>query len=196
VVGKLDLVQKSVNHPLAPAIQFFHRRWSVPIISRLHTRGALRFTDLARALRRASRDTLAETLHDLEANGVVERALDGRYRLTAMGRKLGDAAVDAASAVTDRATGDLALKKWPMLVLVAIGRGHCRFNEIKAALPGITSGALAPTLKDLQAAGLVERDVEEGYPPLVAYRLTPAGWTLFPPMDAIIRAAEEAAAEL
>lgn len=155
----------------------------------------MRFSDLARSLPRASRDTLAETLLELQRAGVIEHApFHPDYRLTSSGSLLGDAAIDAAAAVTDPETTRVALKKWPMLALVAIGRGAQRFNDVKTALPGLTSGALAPTLKDLEGAGLVTRVVSEAYPPGVSYRLTPEGEQLFPPMDRLIRAAAAAAA--
>src|SRR5690606_30675056 len=129
------------------AIRLFHRRWSVPVVSRLYQDGALRFSELASWLEGAGRDTLTETLRDLEANGVVERGGDGRqapYRLTQLGRTLGEACVAAVDVVRAAPPGVLpvVLKKCPMLVLVGIGRGHHRFNAVKAALPGVTSGAL------------------------------------------------------
>lgn len=78
---------------------------------------------------------------------------------------------------------------WPMLVLVANGRGATRFNALKKALPGVTSGALAPASKDLEAAGLLARSLEPGFPPTTAYHLTIAGAAIFPLMDALIAAA-------
>jgi DNA-binding HxlR family transcriptional regulator len=184
-------VQKEVNtDSLAPAIRLLHRRWSVPVIARLHTGGPARYTDLAAGLANASRDTLAETLAELQrAGAVAHRPFHPAYHLTIAGQQLGDPAVGAVEAVRKSGTQRVALKKWPMLVLVAVGRGARRFNDVKAVLPGITSGALAPALKDLEEAGLVDRVVTETYPPAVAYRLTAAGADLFPPMDRLVRAA-------
>ena len=155
----------------------------------------MRFTELSRSLPRASRDTLAETLSELQRAGVIEHApFDPAYRLTPRGAELGEAAVEAVAAVNEAETVRAALKKWPMLVMVAVGRGATRFNDVKAELPGITSGALAPALKDLEEAGLVVRLVTETYPPAVAYALTDAGDELFPVMDRLVRAAAVAAA--
>jgi DNA-binding HxlR family transcriptional regulator len=185
-------VQKEVNPTsFAPAVRLFHRRWSVPVVSVLHAAGRpLRFNDLSHEISRASRDTLAETLAELQQAGVIVRESgDAAYRLTPVGERLGDACRGAVEAVTKEALVTIAIKKWPMLALAAIGRGAARFNEIKAALPGITSGALAPTLKDLETVGLIERAVTVGYPPSVGYTLTAEGWRLFPAMDAIVNAA-------
>jgi DNA-binding HxlR family transcriptional regulator len=190
-------VHKEVNqNSIAPAIRLFHRRYSVPVVATLHRGGPARFTDLARQVPRASRDTLAETLAELQAAGAITKpASDTKYRLTAAGERLGEAAVAAAQAVNTEALLRVALKKWPMVALVAVGRGCRRFNDVKAALPGVTSGALAPALKDLEAIGLVRRVLREDYPPSAAYELTDDGEALFPVMDAIVRAAVAAAAE-
>jgi DNA-binding HxlR family transcriptional regulator len=42
-------------------------------------------------------------------------------------------------------------------------------------VPGVTPRALTLALKDLQAAGLVERRVEDAYPPRAVYSATPLG---------------------
>ena len=184
-------MRKYVNSEFGGAIRLLHRRWSVPVVGVLHRDGPQRFGGLAVQLRQASRDTLTETLRELEAAGVISREA-GTYALTAQGTLLGDAALGAIAAVQREEILAIALKKWPMMVMVAVGRGCNRFNEIKSRLPGLTSGALAPALKDLEQAGLVERRVAEAYPPAVAYLLTARGERAFPAMDQMIRAADRA----
>ncbi len=152
------------------------------------------FSELASRLS-ASRDTLTETLAKLEATGVIARSHPGRktiYALTAMGERVGAACLDMVAAVADTDVLPIALKKWPMLVMVALGRGAVRYNEAKAALPGITARALALALKDLQAVGLIERTVDAGYPPAPNYVLSDRGRTFFPALDALCVAAEAA----
>lgn len=181
---------------LEPAIRLFHHRWSVPITATLFRDGPRTFAHLARELR-ASRDTLAGTLERMEENGVVVRLAGERplWDLTPIGREVGAACIEAVAAVGRAQSPEvlsLALRKWPMLVLIAIGRGGRRYNELKGMLPGITARALALALKDLQAQELVSRVVDDGYPPAATYTLTPAGEGLFPAMDAIGRAADGA----
>ena len=65
----------------------------------------------------------------------------------------------------------VVLRKWTLPVLVALDRA-ARFSQLRAELPGVTPRALALALKDLQAGGLVERRVEDAYPPIVVYRAT------------------------
>ncbi|HNM77082.1 MAG TPA: winged helix-turn-helix transcriptional regulator [Tepidiformaceae bacterium] len=172
-------------------MRLFHHRWSVPILATLYQSGPLTFAALSQRMK-ASRDTLADTLANLEANGVIERQPLGRrtvFALTPRGERVGAAALPMAQVVSSAGVLHLALKKWPMLVLTALGRGATRYNEAKAALPGITARALALALKDLDAAGLIERTIEAGYPPAPIYRLSETGQRFFPPLDALCCAA-------
>lgn len=181
---------------LEPAIRLFHHRWSVPITARLYREGPQTFAYLAREMG-ASRDTLSHTLARMEENGVLVRRGGERplWDLTAIGREVGAACIDAVEAVGSFESDDivnLALRKWPMIVLTAIGRGGSRYNELKGMLPGVTARALALALKDLQANGLVIRTVEDGYPPTSLYALSEDGKRLFPAMDRVCRAADGA----
>ncbi len=180
---------------LLRCIQLFHHRWSVPIVANLHTRRHCRFAEL-RDILGASRDTLGDTLARLVSNGLVTRTPAGKtpasveYALSPGGDLVGEACVAAVAAVRTRGLVDVALKKWPMLVVIAIGRGAARYGEMHALLPGITSRALAMALKDLEAANLVERRIGRGYPPTVTYHLTSLGEEILPAMDALAAACE------
>jgi DNA-binding HxlR family transcriptional regulator len=102
------------------------------------------FASLAGALP-ASRDTITETLAKLEANGVIVREhSEGRtvYTLTRLGLDVGSACVPLLRLVGETDLRNVGLKKWPLLVAVALGRGAERYNEAKAALPGITARSL------------------------------------------------------
>jgi DNA-binding HxlR family transcriptional regulator len=141
-----------------------------------------------------SRDTLSKTLSSLTSNGLVAHApgTRGLYSLTTAGLSVGAECGAAVDAVRDAGTLAVALKKWPMMVLTVIGRGCTHYSEIKIALPGITSRALAGALKDLEASGLATRTVGQGYPPSTGYALTSLGDQLFPAMDQLARACERA----
>lgn len=157
--------------------------------------GPLRFVELLRSLG-ASRDTLSETLASLVESGLVERrpAHGDRYMtyaLTPAGQHLAPLCADCARAAGELAATHSALKKWPMVVLVAVGRGEARYNAVKAQLPGITARALAAALKDLEFDRLVVREIESGYPPRTLYRLTERGAALFIPVEALVVACEQ-----
>ena len=147
----------------------------------------------------ASRDTLTDTLAKLEANGVIERVPPRRpkpqYALTALGQAVGAHCQKLVDMVNDNQdVFPVALKKWPMLVVVALGRGATRYNEAKAALPGITARALALALKDLQGIDLIQRTVEHTYPPAPTYVLSARGRYFFGPLDELCQAAAAATA--
>ena len=72
--------------------------------------------------------------------------------------------------------------KWSSLILIALGVKAHRFGELKRAVPDISQRMLTQTLRDLQADGLIEREVFPTSPPSVEYRLTPLGESLMPPL--------------
>ena len=66
-------------------------------------------------------------------------------------------------------------RRWMGLVLRALLDGPHRFNEVLAAVPGITDTLLTQRLRELEAVQLVERRVLGGPPVRVEYELTEAG---------------------
>ncbi|OAI41110.1 hypothetical protein AYO38_04635 [bacterium SCGC AG-212-C10] len=170
----------------------------MPTIAVLYREKGCRFVTLLSHLGGASRDTLSETLADLIAAGVVIRnpgyghPLRPEYVLTPLGMAVGEACIEMVKAVSERELVEIALKKWPMLVATAIGRGAQRHHELMSALPGITPRSLSAALKDLQAEGLITRIVGAEYPPRTRYRLTEAGESLFVPLNVLVTAAERA----
>lgn len=180
---------------IEPAIRLFHHRWSVPIVATLYRERGCRFVVLLHHLA-ASRDTLSETLASLITAGVVMRnpgyghPLRPEYILTPGGERLGPLCIATVAAVREAGLVGIALKKWPMLVLVAIARGAGRYHELMEALPGITARALALALKDLQSAALVDRSVDDGYPPTTLYQPTERAGMVLPALEALVRACE------
>ncbi len=79
------------------AIELIGRRWTGAIIAVLIHRNALRFGEIAACVPELSDRMLSERMKELEANGVVARAVqEGRparavYELTEMGRELAPA---------------------------------------------------------------------------------------------------------
>lgn len=71
------------------------------------------------------------------------------------------------------------------MILEAIVTGHVRYAEIKSAVPGLSDTMLAQRLRELEAEGLVEREVRAATPVEVHYRLTAKGQALAPVLDAL-----------
>lgn len=68
--------------------------------------------------------------------------------------------------------------KWSILLIVLLGNGAKRFNELKRIVQGISQRMLTHTLRGLERDGLVLRTVFPTVPPRVEYALTPLGKTL------------------
>jgi DNA-binding HxlR family transcriptional regulator len=73
---------------------------------------------------------------------------------------------------------DLISGKWKGSVLWALHQRPYRFGELRRELPGVTEKVLASHLKELEADGLVRREVYDEVPPHVEYTLTPLGVSL------------------
>lgn len=84
-----------------------------------------------------------------------------------------------------RAVLDLLTNKWVCLVIGALRPGTMRFGELRRRLDGITQKMLTQTLRELERAGLVKRDLYPSVPPKVEYSLTPLGQNVGVLMDAI-----------
>jgi DNA-binding HxlR family transcriptional regulator len=86
-----------------------------------------------------------------------------------MGRKY-TCGLDAAIAVMGG--------KWKGLILFALQDGPVRFGELRRAVPGISERMLILQLREMEASGLVHREVFHQVPPKVEYSLTQFGQSL------------------
>jgi DNA-binding HxlR family transcriptional regulator len=68
--------------------------------------------------------------------------------------------------------------KWSVQVVVQLGEGPKRFNEIRRLVSGISQRMLTLTLRGLERDGLVMRTVYPTIPPKVEYQLTGLGCSL------------------
>jgi DNA-binding HxlR family transcriptional regulator len=84
-----------------------------------------------------------------------------------------------------RQLADLLERRWQLSILFAALSGALRFNEFAETVSGISPRMLAERLRDLERAGLVERDVLPTSPPTVEYRLTQRGLALTPVIEAL-----------
>lgn len=93
-----------------------------------------------------------------------------------------------AFSITCPAHGVLAklLNKWTGLVVRCLSmESPLRHSELKRAIGGISQKMLTQTLRELEADGLVEREVYPVVPPKVEYRLTELGRSLVGPLVAL-----------
>jgi DNA-binding HxlR family transcriptional regulator len=70
---------------------------------------------------------------------------------------------------------DLLARPWTGLILQLLQAGPCRFSELEERTRGIGAKTLSARLKELEARGVVGREVDAGPPVRVSYRLTEKG---------------------
>lgn len=75
--------------------------------------------------------------------------------------------------------------KWSILVVMLLGGGPRRFNDIKRQVDGISQRMLTLTLRSLERDGMVRRTVTPIIPPRVDYELTDLGRSLLDPVGAL-----------
>jgi DNA-binding HxlR family transcriptional regulator len=80
---------------------------------------------------------------------------------------------------------ELLGKRWTGAIVHALLAGPMRFSEISHAIPQISDRLLSIRLRELEACGIVVRDVHEEAPVRVEYELTPKGRALEPAVSAI-----------
>ena len=70
---------------------------------------------------------------------------------------------------------DVLARPWTGLLLGLLDGGALRFGELEERAHGLGAKTLSARLKDLEARGLIDRDVEPGPPVRVRYTLTARG---------------------
>jgi DNA-binding HxlR family transcriptional regulator len=73
--------------------------------------------------------------------------------------------------------------KWSVLVVVMLGNGPKRFNELRRSIASISQRMLTLTLRCLERDGLVMRTMYPTIPPRVDYELTELGRSLLVPVE-------------
>ena len=87
-----------------------------------------------------------------------------------------------ARSCPSRSLLDLVADKWALLVVAALSDGRRRHGELLHRIDGISQRMLTLTLRELEAHGLVRREVFAEVPPRVEYALTPLGESLAGPV--------------
>lgn len=75
---------------------------------------------------------------------------------------------------------ELLCTRWTLLVLRELICGTTRFNDLRRGVPRMSPALLSQRLKELEAAGVVERRPAPGEPSISEYHLTEAGRELAP----------------
>ena len=75
--------------------------------------------------------------------------------------------------------------KWKPLVLFHVANGTNRFGALQRAIPSVSKQMLTTQLREMEADGILHREVFPVVPPRVEYSLTALGASLMPVIDAI-----------
>jgi DNA-binding HxlR family transcriptional regulator len=75
--------------------------------------------------------------------------------------------------------------KWKAVILYRLAGRTLRFTALKRELCRITQRTLTQQLREMEADGLVARQVHAEVPPKVEYSLTSRGQSLLPALDAL-----------
>lgn len=86
--------------------------------------------------------------------------------------------------------------QWSLLVILALGQGTLRFNELGREVSDISKQMLSRTLKRLEQDGFVRRTLYPEVPPRVEYCLTDLGRSFLEPMNSLINWANEHRVEI
>ena len=78
-------------------------------------------------------------------------------------------------------------KKWTVHLIRNMLRGHSRFNEFLAHIPGLSPRTLSARLKELEQHELVLKNVARTAPVSIEYTLTQKGNAVLPILEQMVR---------
>ncbi len=161
-------------------IRLLHHRWTAPVAAEIARHDGCRFVEIQAALS-ISPASLRVALEAAFELGLAERnpgyghPLRPEYVPTAAGAALAGPWRSLWQAAEECGAAEIATRKWTLPVLDAAAAKLGHFSQILGALNGISPRALSRALRDMAEAGLVQRKVEETFPPASLYTLTPPG---------------------
>ena len=75
--------------------------------------------------------------------------------------------------------------KWKPVILYCVGNGANRFGILRRVIPGISKQVLTRQLREMEADGIISRQIFPGAVAHVEYAVTDEGRTLMPVVDAM-----------
>ena len=158
-------------------------RWLVPLMAHVGAGEGSRFAMMLAALG-LSRSALAASLAELQEAGWLARnpghghPLRPEYVLTKTGAPI---AAFCERVMTQRERLGLTpgqMPRWSLPLISKLGRDRARFSALRASLAPVTPRALSLTLKQMLSTDLVDRALEDEFPPIAIYGLTGRGLQL------------------
>jgi DNA-binding HxlR family transcriptional regulator len=108
------------------------------------------------------------------------------------GKRLSGDGVDVPVICPASKAIELVAHKWTIQIIFALHQAGApiRFRKLQAAVKPITQKELTKRLRDLERAGMVDRQIFAEVPPRVEYRLTELGASLIPALTGLHEWAE------
>jgi DNA-binding HxlR family transcriptional regulator len=158
-------------------------RWLVPLMAHVGAEEGARFAAM-RARLGLSRSALAASLAQLQEAGWLRRnpghghPLRPEYILTDAGAPIAAFAMKVMAARARLGLEPGQMPRWSLPLVATLGRDRARFSALRSALAPVTPRALSLTLKQMLSTRLVERALEDDFPPIAIYGLTGRGLRL------------------
>ena len=155
-------------------------RWLMPILAHLADSGGSCFAMMLARLK-LSRSALSFSLDQLIQAGWIARAsghghpLRPEYVLTAPGEPIAAFCQKVMAQRHRLGLEPAGLPRWSLSVTAQLRHRPSRFNVLRLALTPVTPRALSMTLKQMLASELVNRKLEESFPPVPIYDLSHKG---------------------
>ena len=86
---------------------------------------------------------------------------------------------------------DIIGGKWSMPIIYILSKGKMRFKELERNVEGINTRMLVKELKNMEANGIITREVFATVPPTVEYTLTIKGEKLLPSIVSLYKWGKE-----
>ena len=86
---------------------------------------------------------------------------------------------------------DIIGGKWAMPIIYILSKGKMRFKELERSIEGINTRMLVKELKNMEANGILTREIFATVPPMVEYTLTEKGKKLLPSIESLYKWGQE-----
>ena len=86
---------------------------------------------------------------------------------------------------------DIIGGKWAMPIIYILSKGKMRFKELERSIEGINTRMLVKELKNMEANGILTREIFATVPPTVEYTLTDKGKKLLPSIESLYKWGQE-----
>ncbi|MGT2926593.1 winged helix-turn-helix transcriptional regulator [Streptococcus cuniculipharyngis] len=83
-------------------------------------------------------------------------------------------------------TQNILQGRWKLLILDFLAKGPQRFSQLQRHLGNLSQGSLTKQLKEMEADGLLQKEIYPQVPPRVDYQLTHKGRDLLPILELMV----------